>query len=166
MSNPTEPRTDLVATEGHGGAELPRQVAVPSLDDDFRAVLFCNIPKTRSNLALLIKASQDCDKRALHHIGTEMRVRYAHLAVVPRTDDATGEIRPGPRLALVCDDGLVVVTSSAVAARTINDLRLYCGDGPWEPPIRCRFASKKGSGHEYLILEVLPDEQPPGKKGK
>lgn len=96
------------------------------------------------------------------YVGRTIKVADWFIHTVDREDAKSGEVRQGPRLVLIMDDGSMVVTSSAVVASTIGHLCSLTGFTSFNPPRE--FVVGQGIGPNGKYLTITPVTKSTGKK--
>lgn len=107
---------------------------------------------------------EDVDKRVMAlsaitdtlrgHVGETIAIKDWFLHEVDRVDQKTGEVKKGPRLVLILDDGSMIATSSAIVASTLGHLLSLQGFTAFKPPKE--FVVGEGVGHNGKYLTITP----------
>jgi len=83
-----------------------------------------------------------------------VEIAYWLVKQVVRTDEQTGEVKISARTTLIGPDGVSFGCESSGVIESLDLIRQVYGDGPYDPPIRCKLASSKtrhGGRYYYLI---------------
>lgn len=95
-------------------------------------------------------------------IAFPMRWYYCHA--VPLVNQLTGEIEDRVRIVLISPEGETCSCCSTGVLDSLDMIRRYAGEGPYDPPLPVRFVeSRTRQGRKILRLEVdfdAPTESP------
>lgn len=122
-----------------------------------------NIRETgRAGLAMAMKATSQptVPVEGARDIPFPMKWYYCHL--VPLVNNATGEVDDRIRVVLISPEGETLACMSAGVIDSLDMIRRFEGDGPYDPPIPVRFTLQKTrSNRTVQRMEVVFDEPKP-----
>lgn len=143
----------MVATKTAPAETIPL-ARIMSGDRDVPAIGYNFDPRTPIGAKILLGSQGEPDL-VPDAIGDGIvEIAYWLVKRVVRTDEQTGEVKISARTTLVGPDGVTFGCESSGVIESLDLIRQIYGDGPYDPPIRCKLASSKtrhGGRYYYLV---------------
>ena len=119
--------------------------------------------KGREGLRLAMLASSQPTMPIDQATGKPFPMKWYYCHAVPLVNQQTGEVDDRVRIVLISPDGQTVSCCSTGVLDSLDMIRRYEGDGPYDPPIMVKFAEQRTrQNRKILRLEVCyGDEQNP-----
>lgn len=157
MSTDQRPAADLTV-----GTRLSADRTIASFFADAANVggVASNIPLTgREGLAMAMRCTSQPTVPGESVVLTPFPVRYYYAHGIELTDQRTGEVQSRVRIVFVSPEGETTSFASDGVLDSLDMIRRFIGDGPYDPPVRVRavkVATRRGN--TVTKLEVVDDE--------
>jgi len=114
----------------------------------------------RAGLAIVLKCTSKPTVPAEELERTAFPVKYYYAHATEMTDQRTGEVTERVRLVLVSPEGETTSFVSFGVIHSLDTIRRYLGDGPYDPPLKVKVVrDKTRSGGEVAKLEMVEDAE-------
>ena len=114
----------------------------------------------REGLRLAMKAASQPTVPVEGAMQVPFPVRWYYCHSVPLVNQVTGEVDDRVRIVLISPDGETCSCCSTGVLDSLDLIRRYAGDGPYDPPLPVRFVeSRTRQNRKILRLEVDFDSQ-------
>lgn len=137
------------AVDPDEGLYLPDEVAEKRLAEYMRKVVgpnYCSIPTdTPLGRAKASNAFTGPAARLVDQVNRTLLVQNLAVQIRQFTSKETGEIIIGPRIVLVCSDGLQYFTSGKVPINALRQIMQSMECPPWIPPLPLQVVPWKGT---------------------